>query len=74
MLDGNSLARGIMEDQFRKSWLMVAAVIGAIVLSLAAWVVPSYFEAQAYNRVTGSNVSTWDAMWIELRVQGGSKD
>lgn len=25
-------------------------------------------RARAFNRVTGKNVSTWDAMWLELRV------
>ena len=33
------------------------------------WVVNSTFEASAFNDITGSNVSTWDAMFIELRVQ-----
>jgi hypothetical protein len=40
---------------------------------LAFWVVSSKFEADAYFRVTGKSVSTWDAMWIELRVQEGAK-
>jgi hypothetical protein len=29
----------------------------------------AYFEARAYERVTGKHVSTWDAMFIDLRVQ-----
>lgn len=37
------------------------------------WTLKSYFEAQAFNRATGKNVSTWDAMWIELRVEGEGK-
>ena len=26
------------------------------------------FEAAAYNRVTGANVTYWDAVWLDLRV------
>lgn len=37
------------------------------------WITKSYFEAAAFNRATGKNVSTWDAMWIELRVEGEGK-
>ena len=33
-----------------------------------AWVFSSAMEAQAFNQITGKNVSTWTAMWIELRV------
>jgi len=33
----------------------------------------AYFEASAYNRVTGANVSTWDAIWLDLRVQESPK-
>jgi hypothetical protein len=44
----------------------------AFVLVGCGWVIASHFEAQSYNRVTGSNVTTWEAMWIELRVQEGA--
>jgi len=43
--------------------------IGTI-LVLALWVGMSYMEARAYNNATGSNVSTTDAMFTQLRVQG----
>ena len=33
-----------------------------------AWVFKSRMEAKSFNRLTGANVSTWDAMWVELRV------
>ncbi|MGQ0721048.1 MAG: hypothetical protein ACT4PE_05670 [Candidatus Eiseniibacteriota bacterium] len=45
----------------------------AVLVACALWVVFSHFEARSYNRITGANVSTWDAMWVELRVQEGSK-
>jgi len=45
-------------------------VIAAIALAYpAVWVAKSYFEAQSYNRLTGAHATTWDAMWVELRVQ-----
>lgn len=52
-----------------------ASVLCAIGLAIyvAAWVVLSTMEAASYNRVTGSNVSTWDAMFIDLRVQAEPK-
>lgn len=50
----------------------------AFVLMFAALFGLSYFsasmEAAAYNRATGNNVSAWDAMWIELRVQDSPKE
>jgi len=38
------------------------------------WCVMSYFEARAFNRITGKNVSTVDAMFVSLRVQEEAKD
>lgn len=51
------------------------AIVVAVVLTapITIWVTKSCFEANAYNRVTGAKVTTWDAMWIELRVQGETK-
>lgn len=48
--------------------LAVGVIIGSLVG--AAWVAQSHCEAEAYNRVTGHSVSAWDAMWIELNVDG----
>lgn len=42
-------------------------------LVLVVWLFQSMMEARAFNAVTGKNVSTWQAMWIELRVQEQSK-
>ena len=33
-------------------------------------VISAKFEADAYNRITGNSVSTWDAMFVDLRVVG----
>lgn len=46
--------------------------LGIGVIALGLWVVSSKFEADAYNRLTGGNVTTWDAMFVKLRVEGTS--
>lgn len=57
-----------------KEKLLVWAMCGAfVVVVLLLLFVQPYFEAQAYNRATGSDVSTWDAFWVELRVQADPK-
>lgn len=48
--------------------LLIVAVVGG-----GIWVGASYFEAKAFNRITGAHVTTWDAMWVSLRVQEGAK-
>lgn len=45
--------------------LIVLALI--VVLAVAAFVQPK-MEAATYRRLTGRQVSTWDALWVELRV------
>lgn len=39
----------------------------------AIWIIKSYNEARVYNKICHTNVTTWDAMWIELRVQDTPK-
>ncbi|HUU59962.1 MAG TPA: hypothetical protein VMZ50_10485 [Phycisphaerae bacterium] len=34
----------------------------------AWWVFSSWMEASTYAELTGKDVSTWDAMWVQLRV------
>jgi hypothetical protein len=46
---------------------LLATIVG---VPLIAAYVSAYYEADAYNRVTGANVSTWDALFLELRVDG----
>lgn len=50
--------------------VLTCLVCGAV---LGVWVFRSALEARAFNAVTGKNVSTWQAMWIELRVQEAAK-
>jgi hypothetical protein len=49
-----------------KAWCLIMAI--AVTLGVTIWSVTSSIEAAAFNRVTGSNVTTWDAMWLQLRV------
>ena len=49
------------------------AVIAIICVPLGCWIVRSHFEAESFNRITGKDISTWDAMFIELRVQEPAK-
>lgn len=51
----------------------ILVAIAALIIVLVTWVGYSYFEAKSYNNVTGKNVSTFDAMFLELRVQESAK-
>lgn len=49
---------------------LLSTVFVSLCVSLLAifWIIPSSFEARTFTRLTGREVSTWDAMWVELRV------
>lgn len=49
-------------------WIAIILVAG-----LLWWVGTSHFEARAYERITGKHVSTFDAMFVSLRVQSEAK-
>ena len=49
--------------------LLAVTVILILALGGVWWVGGSFFEARTYNRLTGSQVTTFDAMWVQLRVQ-----
>lgn len=53
-----------------KQDLLVSAVIFLAVAAIGTgvWCVGSHFEAQVFNKLSGTAVSTWDAMWVQLRV------
>lgn len=55
-------------------WAFVTSafsLILAVVLILCT--VCSYFEAKAYNRITGSEVTTFEAFFVNLHVEGSLK-
>lgn len=49
-----------------------ASVLVAVLCACFAWWAASQ-EAAAYERATGKRVSTWDALFLELRVEGSPK-
>lgn len=52
-----------------KEWLGIGClVLLACSVALGIWVGKSYFEAHTYNRLVGAQTTTWDAMWVQLRV------
>lgn len=61
-------------DDWAKLGCSVIMLVGILLCCLVWWVFRSQMEASAYNRATGSEVSTWDAMWIELRVQSSPRE
>lgn len=74
------MTRNSVNEYIRKSraqdpsgFLGLVVCGGIVVAFVVAWVLFSSMEAAAYNRVTGKNVSAWDAMWIDLRVQEGAR-
>lgn len=54
--------------------IWMAIVIILFIVFPGICVFSAHMEAKAYNRITGQHVSTWDAMWVELRVQSGPGD
>lgn len=48
-----------------KWWILY---VGVGVVAFAAWVIMSAFEASVYSDITGRDVSTFQAMFVELRV------
>lgn len=54
---------------------LAIALYGAFFAAFASiFVVRSHWEAEAYTRLTGKQVSTWDAMFLDLRVQEPIQD
>lgn len=45
-----------------------------VMIVLGTWITTSFFEARAYNRLTGGSATTLDAMFTQLRVVGDEKD
>lgn len=58
----------------RRHELIVVALIVLFFVVLLGWkVVSSYNESRVYNRLTGAQTTTWDALWVQLRVQGAPR-
>jgi ABC-type amino acid transport system permease subunit len=43
-------------------------VVAFVMFLVSTWVVQSHMEAKSFSRITGEQITTWDAMWVQLRV------
>lgn len=59
---------------FAERFLELSVFGCAAVLALTLWVLLAFLEARSFERITGRHVSTWDAMFIQLRVQDAVED
>lgn len=48
--------------------ILAVVVIAGLILFFS--LIQPFFEARSFNKLTGNNASTWDAIWVELRVDG----
>lgn len=44
-----------------------------IILCLLVSTCVSKCKVDSYNRATGKNISLWDGMWLDLRVESPAK-
>lgn len=55
-------------EDFKILMGIICLFFGLILFALGMNYCHSYFEAKTYNKLTGKNVTTWDAMWVDLRI------
>lgn len=51
---------------------LLAIVLILVAIPLITFIQASQ-ESKTYNKLTGTSTTWWDALWVELRVQGTSK-
>ena len=52
----------------KDNWIPIAMVVGTLVLMvLFIWFV-AYNEAASYRKYCGTPVTTWDAIFLDLRI------
>jgi len=59
-----------IEEKLQQPTFWILLIGGWVFAIVLFWVIGSSIEASAYERVAGIEVSTWEAMWLELRVDG----
>lgn len=62
-----------MRKKDAETLIVFAGLAFVLLVSVTMWVARASFESATYNRLTGANTTTWDALWVELRVQEGTK-
>ena len=63
-----------MISRDKESVAGIGVMLGFGVLLLGWHVLRSSWEAEAYTRLTGKSVTTWDAIFLDLRVQEPIKE
>lgn len=57
-----------MTNAARELRITLGAMLILLFFGMGFTWVRSSMEASAYNRITGSDVTTWEAVWVQLRV------
>jgi len=58
-----------MMKRRKEMWMPITAVLLILTFTIGPWVLSSHFEAKTFCKLTGrTDITTWDAMWINLRV------
>ena len=60
-------------DGYADVWLWLFMVLAIVLAIPAITIFRAYQESRTYNRLTGAHTTTWDAIWVELRVQDEPK-
>ncbi len=58
-----------MYDDVKVVLVLVAMLLLIIAVAVGCGLIESYFEAKAFNELTGSAVSARQAFFVELRIQ-----
>lgn len=51
----------------------VLIVVGSLLIFAVVGWISAYMEAKTYNELTGAHVTTWQAVWVDLRVMESPK-
>lgn len=62
------------QENFRALTAAVLLMVPVVVLGVAILYLHGFAKAKAFHRVTGVQVSTWEAMYLDLRVVGSPKE
>lgn len=52
----------------KETVMILVSIVGAIVFSVGVAWYGAKMEAETYTQLTGKPVTTWQALWVELRV------
>lgn len=52
----------------KEIFFYITTILVALTILFIAWVFKSEMEAKTYTELTGKKVTTYQAMWVDLRV------